>query len=115
MNANAVLAASEKKDAAFQWISYLAEATAQTAITEVPQRLPAGGQSVADLAKYKTNKYMQVSLLRRPPTVTAWPAIPGTTVATQKTWQPLFQGALTGKNSTDAVMEGVATTLETGQ
>ncbi len=43
--------------------------------------------------------------------VTAWPAIPGTTEATQKTWQPLFQGALLGENDNDAVVEGVAETL----
>jgi multiple sugar transport system substrate-binding protein len=115
MNANAVLASSTKKDAAFKWISYLAEATAQTAITDSTNGYLPVVKSVADLAKYKTNKYMQVSLQATQKAVTAWPSVPGTTVATQKTWQPLFQGALTGKNSADAVIDGVAQTLTTGQ
>jgi multiple sugar transport system substrate-binding protein len=115
MNANAVLAASNKKDAAFLWISFLTEATAQTAITDSTNGYLPVVKSVADLAKYKTNKYMQLSLAATTNKVTAWPAIPGSTVAAQKTWQPLFQGALTGKNSADAVVEGVATTLETGK
>jgi multiple sugar transport system substrate-binding protein len=115
MNANAVLAASEKKDAAFLWISYLAEQTAQLAITKSTNGYLPVVTSVASDPQFESNKYMQVSLQAAQNAVTAWPAIPGTTVATQKTWQPLFQGALLGQNSNDAVVEGVANTLETGQ
>ncbi len=115
MNANAVLAASEKKEAAFKWISFLAEKTAQLAITKSTNGYLPVVQSVASDPQFESNKYMQTSLLAAQNAVTAWPAIPGTTVATQKTWQPLFQGALLGQNSNDAVVEGVATTLETGK
>lgn len=115
MNANAVLAASTKKEAAFKWISFLAEQTAQLAITKSTNGYLPVVQSVASDKQFETNKYMQVSLQAAQNAVTAWPAIPGTTVATQKTWQPLFQGALLGQNSADAVVEGVASTLETGK
>jgi hypothetical protein len=54
---------------------------------------------------------MQISIQAAAGNVTAWPAVPGTTIATQKTWQPLFQGALLAKNSNDAVVDGVAATL----
>jgi multiple sugar transport system substrate-binding protein len=115
MNANAVLAASEKKDAAFKWISFLAEHDAQLAITKSTNGYLPVVKSVASDPQFKTNKYMQVSLQAAEHAVTAWPAIPGTTVATQKTWQPLFQGALLGQNSADAVVEGVANTLTSGK
>jgi multiple sugar transport system substrate-binding protein len=112
MNANAVLADSEKKDAAFQWISYLAEEKAQLAITESPNGyLPVVG-SVADDPKFADDPYFQASIEASQQAGTvAWPSIPGTTVATQQTWQPLFQGALLGDNSADDVITGVADSL----
>jgi multiple sugar transport system substrate-binding protein len=111
MNANAVLAASDKKAAAFAWISFLAQTQAQLAITLSTNGYLPVVQSVASDKQFATNKYMQISIQAAAGNVAAWPAVPGTTVATQKTWQPLFQGALLGKNSNDAVVEGVATTL----
>lgn len=115
MNANAVLAASTKKEAAFQWISFLAETTAQLAITKSTNGYLPVVASVANDPQFESNKYMQVSIQATGNAVTAWPAIPGSTIAAQKTWQPLFQGALTGQNTADAVVEGVAETLRTGQ
>jgi len=115
MNANAVLAASTKKEAAFKWISFLAETTAQLAITKSTNGYLPVVTSVATDPQFQSNKYMQISIQAAANAVTAWPAIPGSTVAAQKTWQPLFQGALTGKNTADAVVEGVANTLSTGQ
>ena len=111
MNANAVLAASDKKAAAFAWVSFLAETQAQLAITLSTNGYLPVVQSVASNPQFKTNKYMQISIQAAAGSVMAWPAVAGTTVATQKTWQPLFQGALLGKNSNDAVVDGVATTL----
>ena len=115
MNANAVLAASTKKEAAFKWISFLTESIAQLAITKSTNGYLPVVTSVANDKQFASNKYMQISIQATANAVTAWPAIPGSTVAAQKTWQPLFQGALTGKNSADAVVEGVANTLTTGQ
>ena len=115
MNANAVIAASDKKEAAFKWISYLAEHDAQLAITKSTNGYLPVVTSVASDPQFESNKYMQISIQATANAVTAWPAIPGSTVAAQKTWQPLFQGALTGANSADAVVEGVAKTLATGQ
>ncbi len=115
MNANAVLAASTKKEAAFKWISFLAETQAQLAITKSTNGYLPVVTSVANDPQFASNKYMQISIQAAANSVTAWPPIPGTTVATQKTWQPLFQGALTGKNSADAVIDGVGNTLSTGK
>lgn len=111
MNANAVLADSDAKDAAFRWISFLAEQRPQLAITESTNGYLPVVQSVASDPRFEENRFFQVSVQAAQNAVTAWPAIPGTTQATQQTWQPLFQGALLGENSNDAVVEGVAETL----
>lgn len=112
MNANAVLASSDAKDAAFRWISFLAEEQPQLAITRSTNGYLPVVQSVAARPEFEDNRFFQVSVqAAQGAAVTAWPPIPGTTKATQQTWQPLFQGALLGQNPNDAVVEGVAATL----
>jgi len=112
MNANAVLASSDAKDAAFQWIAFLAEQQPQLAITQSTNGYLPVVQSVASDPRFEENRFFQVSVqAAQGAGVTAWPAIPGTTEATQRTWQPLFQGALLGENTNDAVIEGVHATL----
>jgi len=111
MNMNGVLASSEKKDAAFAWISYLAEADAQMAIAQSPNGYLPVVTSVAESPEFADNKFFQVSIEAAKNGTVAWPAIPGTTRATQQVWQPLFQGALLGNNDADAVVSGVAEAL----
>ncbi len=111
MNANAVLADSDSKDAAFKWIAFLAEQQPQLAITQSTNGYLPVVQSVAGDPRFEDDRFFQISVEAAQNVVTAWPAIPGTTEATQKTWQPLFQGALLGENDNNAVVEGVAETL----
>jgi multiple sugar transport system substrate-binding protein len=115
MNSNAVLASSPKQQAAFDWISFLDSETSQTAITRSSNGyVPVTKQAAKD-SEFLANPNIAISLEAAKYSTQAWPNIPGTTAATTKTWQPLFQGALLGKNTNDAVVEGVATSLKTGQ
>lgn len=112
MNANGVLASSPKKEAAFKWVSFLAEAEAQKAITLSTNGYLPIEKSVAADPQFESNKYMQVSLLAANGAgVQSWPPIPGTTVATQQTWLPVFQGILEGNEPTGKVVTDVANTL----
>lgn len=111
MNMNGVLASSDKKQAAFEWISYLAEADAQLAIAKSPNGYLPVVTSVANDPAFANNKFFQTSIEASKNGTVAWPAIPGTTKATQQVWQPLFQGALLGQNSNDEVVSGVAAAL----
>lgn len=115
MNANAVLANSPKKEAAFEWISFLDSNDAQMAIANSPNGyLPVTKQAQQD-PTLLANPNIAVSIEAAKGKTTSWPAIPGTTVASTKTWEPLFQGAVLGKNSNDAVIEGIANALKTGR
>lgn len=111
MNMNGVLASSDKKEAAFAWISYLAEADAQMAIAQSPNGYLPVVTSVAEDPVFADNKFFQTSIEASLNGTVAWPAIPGTTRATQQVWQPLFQGALLGQNDNDDVVSGVAEAL----
>jgi len=111
MNMNGVLASSDKKEAAFAWISYLAEAEAQMAIAQSPNGYLPVVTSVAEDPVFADNKFFQVSIQASQNGTVAWPAIPGTTRATQQVWQPLFQGSLLGDNEPDEVVSGVAEAL----
>jgi multiple sugar transport system substrate-binding protein len=110
-----VLAASEKKQAAFDWISFLASDKAQLAITKSTNGYVPVTTSAAQNPEVTSNPYIALTLEAAKSNTTAWPPIPGTTVATSKTWQPLFQGAVLGKNPNNAVVEGVAESLKTGK
>lgn len=111
MNANAVLASSKKKEAAFKWISFLAEKDAQLAITKSTNGYLPVVKSVASDPQFDSNRFFQISVKASENKTAAWPSVTGTTVATQKTWGPLFQGALLNKNSNDDVVKGVAEAL----
>jgi multiple sugar transport system substrate-binding protein len=111
MNMNSVLATSQKKDAAFKWISYLAEQKAQLALAKSSEGYLPVVSSVAQNPSFANNEFFQVSLQAAKNGAVAWPPLPGTTKATQQVFQPLFQGALLGKNSSDAVVSGVADAL----
>jgi hypothetical protein len=88
---------------------------AQLAIANSPNGyLPVTKQAQQD-PTLLANPNIAVSIEAAKGKTTSWPAIPGTTVASTKTWEPLFQGAVLGKNSNDAVVEGIANALKTGQ
>jgi len=112
MNMNGVLASSKKKEAAFKWISYLAEADAQMKIAQSPNGYLPVVTSVAEDKTFADNKFFQTSIEAAKNGTLAWPAIPGTTKATQQVWQPLFQGALLGHNGNDDVGTGVDEALK---
>ena len=115
MNANAVLASSKKQQAAFEWISFLDSNQAQLAITASPNGYVPVTTAAQNDPMVTANPNIAITLEAAAGSTTSWPAIPGTTVATTKTWEPLFQGAVLGKNSNDAVIEGIANSLKTGQ
>lgn len=115
MNANAVLASSSKQQAAFDWIAFLDSNEAQLAIANSPNGyVPVTKESQAD-PTLLSNPNIAVTLEAAQGTTTSWPILPGTAVATTKTWGPLLQGAVLGQNSNDDVISGIAETLKTGK
>jgi len=112
MNMNSVLTSSEKKEAAFAWISYLAEADAQMAIAQSTNGFLPVVDSVLEDPVFADDKFFQLSIEASRSGVVAWPPVPGSTRATQQVWQPLFQGALLGQNENDDVVSGVAEAFE---
>lgn len=111
VTSNAVLASSSKKAAAFKWISFLSENTAQMAIAKSSAGyLPATTTALND-PSWADDRFFQASVAATKAGNIAWPTLPGVTEVQQKVWQPLFQGALLKQNSNDAVIEGVVTAL----
>lgn len=115
MNANAVLAGSKKQQAAFDWISFLDSEKAQLAITKSTNGYVPVTKEAASNPEVTSNPFIKISLDAAKNDTTSWPPVPGTTAATTKTWQPLFQGAVLKKNPNNAVVEGVAEALKTGK
>jgi multiple sugar transport system substrate-binding protein len=115
MNANAVLASSKKQEAANLWIQYLDSNDAQVAIARSTNGYVPVTKKASSLSEFTSNPNIAISLEAAKNSITSWPLIPGTTAATTKTWQPLFQGAVLGKNDGDAVVKGVAESLKTGR
>jgi multiple sugar transport system substrate-binding protein len=110
MNMNGVLSSCPNKDAAFKWISYLAEANAQLAIAKGLDGYLPVVNSVAQDPSFAQNQYFQVSLQMAEHAVLAWPPIPGTT-AVGANFPPAIQAALLGKAAADSVVETVAKSL----
>lgn len=110
MNMNAVLNSSEKKDAAFEWISFLTEEKAQLDITLSTNGYLPVVKSVASDPQFADNKFMQVSFDEQRSSI-AWPAVAGTTVATQQVWRPIMQKAFLGETDSDDVVVAVAEAL----
>ena len=110
MNMNAVLASSKKQAAAFAWIAWLDSAQAQLQVAQSPEGyIPV---IPAITAKYFANdRFIQTSMAESQNTPQHWPAVPGTAKAAGPVWPPLFQGALLGKNSPDALLQGVSAAL----
>jgi len=115
MNAEAVLAASKNKAAAQKWVEYLASNEAQVAIGKSTNGYVPVTKEAAAMPDFTSNPNIAISLEAAKHSVTSWPLLPGTTAATTKTWQPLFQGAVQGKNSGDEVIKAVAESLKTGR
>jgi multiple sugar transport system substrate-binding protein len=111
MNMNGIIASSKHKDAAFKWISWLAQPEAQLAVAKSTEGYIPVVTSVTQDPQFKDDPFMQASLLMTKNAPIAWPPLPGTAKATSQTWPPLFQGALLGKNSPDAVVKGMADAL----
>jgi multiple sugar transport system substrate-binding protein len=111
LNLTGVLSSSKNKAAAFKWISYLAEAKAQLAIAKSSAGYLPVVTSVIEDPQFKNDRFFQTSVAAAKNGTIVWPALAGVTKATQQTWQPLFQGALLGKNSGDAVLKGVSDSL----
>lgn len=110
MNMNAVLESSDKKDAAFKWISFLTEQKAQKAITDSPDGYLPVVESVASDPDYADNPFFQVSMEEQKRSI-SWPALASTTVATQQVWRPIMQKAFLEDADPDDVIVAMAEAL----
>ena len=111
MNMNAILNTSKQKDAAFKWISYLAENEAQLAVAQSKEGFLPVTNTVAADPSFKDDAAFQLSAqLAQHPTL-AWPTVPGTTIVATTAWAPAMQSALLGKSTSDDMVRAVAAAL----
>lgn len=110
MSGNVIMENSEKKEAAWKWISWLSEAEQMKKMSNSP-----GGQlpvleSLLDKPKYTENELLNVAV-EAIPTAQTWPGIPGIAELVGKTWNPTIQQAFQGKITSDEALATMADVL----
>lgn len=111
MSGNIVLNSSSKKDAAFQWISWLDTKDPMKKISA-----SSGGQlpvltSVANAAPYTDDPALKVAVDAEQ-TAKTWPAVAGVAQLAAKDWQTIEQQAFLGQISSDDALDQIAKVLQ---
>lgn len=111
MSGNIVLNASSKKDAAFQWISWLDSKGPMKKISA-----SSGGQlpvltSIASAAPYTDDPALKVAVAAEQ-TAKTWPAVAGVAQLAAKDWQTIEQQAFLGQISSDDALDRIAKVLQ---
>lgn len=111
MSGNIVLNSSSKKDAAFQWISWLDTKDPMKKISA-----SSGGQlpvltSVANAAPYTDDPALKVAVDAEQ-TARTWPAVAGVAQLAAKDWQTIEQQAFLGQISSDDALDQIAKVLQ---
>lgn len=111
MSGNIVLSSSSKKDAAFQWISWLDTKDPMKKISA-----SSGGQlpvltSVANAAPYTDDPALKVAVDAEQ-TAKTWPAVAGVAQLAAKDWQTIEQQAFLGQISSDDALDQIAKVLQ---
>lgn len=114
LNVNAILANSQKKAADFAWISFLSEKKAQLTYMSSPNGYLSVIPSVNSEPPLSSDLAVQVSedALKKAKAIVWWPNVSGSSIVENEVWSPLYQGALLGKNSANALLDGVVYTLK---
>jgi multiple sugar transport system substrate-binding protein len=111
MSGNVVLESCKDKDAAFEWISWLAtEEPMRTVSTSIQGQLPVL-ESVAASEPFSTDPDLQLAV-EAARTAKSWPALPGVAQLAAKEFQTQVQIALQGQQSSEEMLAKLVTTLE---
>lgn len=114
MSGNVVFSTSEKKDAAFKFISWLSEAEPMDKWSKSRQGQLPVLKSVAAQKYYTDNDFFRVSLDGGDYAV-VWPPLPGVGYVASFVWQNTMQRALLGEITSKQMLDEIAVALREGQ
>lgn len=110
MSGNVIMEGSEKKDAAWQWISWLSEETQMEKMSASPQGQLPVLESVIDIDAYSSDPQLKVAV-DAIPTAKTWPALAGVAELAAKEWNPLIQQAFQGEITSQNALTSMADVL----
>jgi multiple sugar transport system substrate-binding protein len=113
MSGNVIMSASDKKDAAWKWISWLCEEGPMTTISDSPQGQLPVLQSVIDTDTYTADEGLVVATTAIA-TAKTWPALAGVAELASKEWNPTIQDAFQGKLTSQEALTKMADVLKAG-
>lgn len=102
---NAVFAASDVKDAAWKWVSFLSEAEANVAFTELTGQLTVTTSGAADWDAHPA-RFVEATMASLP-IANVLPPVPETAEFTGTVWPTLMQRALLGEITSDEMMQAI--------
>lgn len=110
MSGNVIMEGSEKKDAAWQWISWLSEETQMEKMSASPQGQLPVLESVIDTEAYSSDPQLKVAVdsIR---TAKTWPALAGVAELAAKEWNPLIQQAFQSEITSQNALTSMADVL----
>ena len=106
---NVMFEACKNKDAAFEWMSYLATGKGQETWCTVTGNVPVSN-TVKELPAFQNNRFMKVSI-EAAPYAGIFPILDTTTEWISNVWPNTVAGALTGKITPEKAMETLQTSL----
>ncbi len=110
MSGNVIMEGSDKKDAAWTWISWLSEEAQIEKMSASPQGQLPVLESVIDTDAYTSDPQLAVAVdaIR---TAKTWPALEGVAELAAKEWNPLIQQGFQGEASSQDVLTAMADVL----
>lgn len=110
MSGNVIMEGSEKKDAAWEWISWLSEEEQVEKMSASPQGQLPVLKSVIGLDAYNSDPQLKVAV-DAIPTAKTWPALDGVAELAAKEWNPLIQQGFQGELTSQEMLTRMADVL----
>lgn len=110
MSGNVIMEGSDKKDAAWKWISWLSEEAQVETMSASPQGQLPVLESVIDTEAYTSDPQLKVAV-DAIPTARTWPALAGVAELAAKEWNPIIQRAFQGEITSQDAMTSMADVL----
>lgn len=110
MSGNVIMEGSDKKDAAWQWISWLSEEAQMEKMSASPQGQLPVLESVIDTEAYSSDPQLKVAV-DAIPTAKTWPALAGVAELAAKEWNPLIQQAFQSEITSQDALTSMADVL----
>lgn len=110
MSGNVVLADSENQEAAWRWISWLAETDAMETMSTSPEGQLPVLESVAAMDEFTSDEGIQISL-EASQTARTWPAMVGVSELASNAWQTAIQPAMLGEKPGEEALAEMADLL----